>query len=166
MAKMNEQLARGGMLVSLLTVFLFLARLRFFRLSALVATSIVMVAALIMLGFKQSLYVYLVTAVIAIVFFPSSSSLMFLVFFGSYPLLKAWLENQPRLSSVLWPTKLTYFAVIFFLARYVLWYILFGGWGFVSRVSILAIPLAIVFDLALSLLAPYIESTLKNYRLR
>ena len=133
----TKRLARLAILTALGTVLLVLGSvLPTGRLALIALSSLAVCVALMMYGIKWSLAVFALTAALGALLFPGASAVMYIAFFGYYPIAKSLFERLHTLWQV-WACKFALytlaFVVYWLLARAVFtftggelaWYVLY-----------------------------------------
>lgn len=108
-----KRTARLAAMVAVGTVFLFLARIiPSGRLALMVLTSFPVCLALMLYGVGWSVGVFFATAVLGLLLFPGAVAILYLLFFGYYPIAKSVFErvHSPVL---MFGLKLLLYAVVF-----------------------------------------------------
>lgn len=86
------------MLAALATVFMLLSYFPYFTYAVPAVSGVVMLVVLIELGHKWAWVSYIVTAALSLLFAEHEAKLMFVLFLGFYPIIKAYIEklnNRP-----------------------------------------------------------------------
>ena len=133
----TKRLARLAILTALGTVLLVLGSvLPTGRLALVALSSLAVCVALMMYGIKWSLVVFVLTAALGALLFPGASAIMYIAFFGYYPIAKSLFERLHKLWQV-WACKFALytfaFVIYWLLARAIFtftggeltWYILY-----------------------------------------
>ena len=133
----TKRLARLAILTALGTVLLVLGSvLPTGRLALIALSSLSVCVALMMYGIRWSLVVFALTAALGALLFPGASAVMYLAFFGYYPIAKSLFERLHKLWQV-WACKFALytfaFVIYWLLARAVFtftggelaWYVLY-----------------------------------------
>lgn len=116
----SKSIALGGILSALSLVILYLTNvLPLNTLALLTLTSGLVAVALIRTGVASALLVYTVTCMLSFFMIPPHIFLMYLLFFGSYSIIKALVERIEYLG-VEWLIKFVFFNIVFFLGFNVL----------------------------------------------
>lgn len=99
MRKKSKAIAMSGMLSALAVVILFLGSLiELLDLSAAALASLAVMAAVIDLGVGYASGVYLTAAILSVLLFPKTATVVFAAFAGYYPIIKVYLDRiKPRL---------------------------------------------------------------------
>ena len=96
MKKKSSSIALAGMLAALAVVILYLGSLiELLDLSASVLGALAVMVAIVELGRSYAWGVYLVSAVLSVLLFPRTASIVFAAFVGYYPILKVYLDRIP-----------------------------------------------------------------------
>lgn len=109
--KQSKKITVSAMAIALSVVFMSLgAFIEVLDLTVAAITSCVMAFVFIEVGKPYTYFVWLGTSVLSFAFFPHSFNwISYLILFGFYPILKAYIEKTPK---ALWiPIKLAYFLV-------------------------------------------------------
>ena len=147
MRKQSAKTALGGICAALMLALLFL--LSVFPSATLAApavASVVMLLAVLELGKGWSVGVYAAASFLAIMVIPSKeAAVLFAVFFGYYPILKAVLESRIRNRIVNWIIKILLFLIVMTVSYYLM--IRFMGIEFeeIDRYGKAAVPLLLGF---------------------
>ena len=147
MLKQSAKTAFGGISAALMLALMFL--LSVFPSATIAApavASVVMLFAVLELGKGWSIGVYAATAVLSLLVLPSKeAAILFVVFFGYYPIIKAVLERKIRKRVLELTVKLLMFLVIISTAYYLM--IRFMGIEFeeIDKYGRAAVPLLLVF---------------------
>lgn len=147
MLKQSAKTALGGIGAALMLALLFL--LSIFPSATIAApavASVVMVFAVLELGKGWAFGVYTATAILAVMILPSKeAAVLYAVFFGYYPILKAVLERRIHRRLIEWIVKIALFLSIVSAAYYLM--IRFMGVEFeeIDKYGRAAIPLLLVF---------------------
>lgn len=93
--KKSSQVALCGMIASLCVIFMFLTGVFPFMTYAIPALAgILMIAIVVECGAKWALLVYLAVSFLSVIVTPDrTAALMFIAFFGFYPILKSYIEQ-------------------------------------------------------------------------
>ena len=113
--KNTKKITISAMLVALGTMFMIVgAVIEVMDLTAVAFASLLVVFAYIELGSPYTYLVWLCTALATFLLYPGSLMwLMYLLIFGIYPILKAYIERAPRV--FWWPIKLVFSNLAFVL---------------------------------------------------
>ena len=116
--RQTKRVTLSSMLVALTVVMMVIgAVLDVLDLSACALASLVMVFAYIEIGAPYTYLIWICATVISGIIFPGSLVwIEYLLVFGIYPILKAYIEKLPRL--FWWPAKLVYINAIIWLLIY------------------------------------------------
>ncbi len=96
MRKKSNSMAMAGMLSALAVVILYLGSLiELLDLSASVLAALAVMVAIMELGRGFAWGVYLVSAMLSLLLFPRTASVVFAAFVGYYPILKVYLDRIP-----------------------------------------------------------------------
>jgi hypothetical protein len=166
----TRRLAVSAMLAALGVVLLWLGALvEVLDLSVAALASMLAVFAVIEMGRRYAVLVYVVTALLSLLLLPvKTSALVYAVFAGYYPVLKAVLEGKlPRLAA--WCLKVAIFgaavaAALFVSARVLLFDLsrLWANWWYL----LLTVPVFLLYDVALTrLISAYIQKWRARLRL-
>lgn len=110
-----KQLVTGAMLSALTLVILYMTLLLPTNtLTLLTLASVMVPIALIRADFKTALLVYITSGLISLLFLPPSISMLYLLFFGAYGLIKYFIETINRMP-IEWLLKLIFFNFIFYI---------------------------------------------------
>ena len=114
----TKKVTLSSMMVALSVVVMVLgAVIDVLDLSACAMASLVMVFSYIELGSPYTFLIWICTTVLSAIIFPASMVWMeYLIVFGIYPLLKAYIERLPRI--FWWPVKLVYINAVIWLLIY------------------------------------------------
>ena len=148
----------GGLLSALSLLFLVVSAFApTLNLALMTLASLCIAIAVMELGTRQALIVYLTVSAIAVAWPGIAFSYLFLTFFGSFPLFKAFAEKRwPRFPAAIF--KLIISAILLAVtAALFVWPAVFGfmdqyGLPALIMLSILGLGLVLVYDYALSLL--------------
>ncbi len=177
MLKQSAKTALGGVGAALMLALMFL--LSVFpsaTISAPAVASVVMVFAVLELGKGWAFGVYAATAILAVLVLPSKeAAVLFAVFFGYYPIVKAVLEKKALRRILEWIIKILMFLAIVSAAYYLM--IRFMGVEFeeIGKYGRAAIPLLlgfgavafVAYDFCLTLFAgEYLRRWQKRFRKR
>ncbi len=177
MLKQSAKTALGGVGAALMLALMFL--LSVFPSATIAApavASVVMVFAVLELGKGWAFGEYAATAILALLVLPSKeAAVLFAVFFGYYPIIKAVLEKKIRRRVPEWTVKLAAFLSIVSAAYYLM--IRFMGVEFeeIGKYGKAAIPLLLLFgavafvayDFCLTLfVSEYLRRWQKRFRKR
>ena len=108
--------------------------------------SIVLLLIVIELGRKWAVGVYAASAILAVLLIPSKeAAILYVVFFGYYPILKAVLEQRVRSRVLEWVIKILLFVVIMTVSYYLM--IRFMGIEFeeIGKYGRAAVPILLAF---------------------
>ncbi len=147
MLKQSAKTALGGISAALMLALMFL--LSVFPSATIAApavASVVMLFAVLELGRGWSFGVYAATAILAVLVLPSKeAAVLYAVFFGYYPIVKAILEKKALRRVLEWMVKLALFLSIVSAAYYLM--IRFMGVEFeeIGKYGKAAIPLLLAF---------------------
>ncbi len=139
----TRSVATSGVLAALAVVILLLGSLiELLDLSAAAMASLVVMVAVIDLGIGYSVGVYAVSAVLSVLLFPKTATIVFAAFLGYYPILKVYLD---RIKPVLlqYAVKLALFNAFLFGILWLVEQLLGAG----NDWSALGIPLYILGNL-------------------
>ena len=170
MRKKSSSIAMAGMLAALAVVILYLgSMIELLDLSASVLGALAVMVAIVELGQGYAWGVYLVAAVLSVLLFPRTASVVFAAFVGYYPIVKVYLDRI-RVKVVQYFCKLVLFNLFLF---GMLWLCqVFLGteneWIALGKMLILLGNLCfVVYDFALSRLAIFylvkIKSKMKKH---
>ena len=133
----TKRLARLAILTALGTVLLVLGSvLPAGRLALVAISSVPVCVALMMYGVKWSLGVFVLTAALGALLFPGAAAIMYIAFFGFYPIAKSLFEKLHKLWQV-WACKFALYTFAFviywllaralfsFTGKELSWYILY-----------------------------------------
>lgn len=165
MKKKSKEIALAGMLSALAVVILFLgSMIELLDLSAAALATLVVMVAVIDLGNGKAVAVYLVSAILSVLMFPKTASIVFAAFVGYYPVLKVYLDKiRPK--------------VLQYVVKLVLFNIFLGGilwitegllglgtdWGSLGKaLFLLGNVTFVIYDFALGLLAVFYIVKIKN----
>jgi hypothetical protein len=114
----TKKVTLSSMMVALSVVVMVLgAVIDVLDLSACAMASLVMVFSYIELGSPYTFLIWICTTVLSAIIFPASMVWMeYLIVFGIYPILKAYIERLPRI--FWWPVKLVYINAVIWLLIY------------------------------------------------
>lgn len=147
MLKQSAKTALGGVGAALMLALMFL--LSVFPSATIAApavASVVMVFAVLELGKGWAIGEYAATAILALLILPSKeAAVLFAVFFGYYPIIKAVIEKKIRRRVPEWTVKIVLFLAIVSAAYYLM--IRFMGVEFeeIGKYGRAAIPLLLLF---------------------
>ena len=147
MLKQSAKTALGGVGAALMLALMFL--LSVFPSATIAApavASVIMLFAVLELGKGWAVGVYAATAILAVLILPSKeAAVLFAVFFGYYPIVKAVLEKKKLRRVLEWTVKLLLFLLIVSAAYYLM--IRFMGVEFeeIGKYGRAAIPLLLAF---------------------
>ncbi len=147
MLKQSAKTALGGICAALMLALMFL--LSVFPSATIAApavASVVMLFAVLELGKGWAVGVYASTAILSLLVLPSKeAAVLYAVFFGYYPIIKALLEKKIRKRVPEWIIKIVAFLAIISAAYYLM--IRFMGVEFeeIGKYGRAAIPLLLVF---------------------
>ena len=147
MLKQSAKTALGGVGAALMLALMFL--LSVFPSATIAApavASVVMVFAVLELGKGWAIGEYAATAILALLILPSKeAAVLFAVFFGYYPIVKAVIERKIRRRVPEWTVKIVSFLAIVSAAYYLM--IRFMGVEFeeIGKYGRAAIPLLLLF---------------------
>lgn len=159
--KRSQQVALCGMVAALCTLLLFMTGLFPFSTYAMPALAgLLMVTVAVETGYKWAFTLYAAVSLLAIILTPDKEAmLMFVAFFGHYPITKAQLERI-KFKPICWLLKLVCFNFCVIAAYFVIIYLFrmpdvltdFGDFGKYSVYILLALGnlLFIVYDFALT----------------
>lgn len=168
----TKRVTLSAMMVALSVVMMVIgAVLDVLDLSACALASLVMVFAYIEIGAPYTYLIWICTTVISGLIFPGSLVwIEYLVVFGIYPILKAYIERLPRV--LWWPIKLIYINVIIWLLIYFVDLIfgtpfLEGDTVWLRVVTYVLINVAfVVYDLFITVMVRYYFDKLRHRFLR
>ncbi|HIZ56606.1 MAG TPA: hypothetical protein H9671_10515 [Firmicutes bacterium] len=91
----SRQIAFGGMIAALCIALMFLSGvLPFMEITTPAVAGVLLIFIVLEIGFKWSLIVYAVTALLALLITPNrEAAVLFIAFFGYYPIIKSKLEQ-------------------------------------------------------------------------
>ncbi len=168
MGKKSKEVALAGMLTALAVVILFLGSLvELLDLSAAALAALVVMVAVIELGNGKAFAVYLAAAVLSVLMFPKTASIVFAAFIGFYPVLKVYLDKIPA-KAAQYMVKLILFNGFLVLIVWITETLLSlpTDWGSLGKaLYILGNVAFILFDFAIGRLAVFYIVKIKN-RLR
>lgn len=177
MLRQSAKTALGGISAALMLALMFL--LSVFPSATIAApavASVVMLFAVLELGRGWSVGVYAATAILALLVLPSKeAAVLFAVFFGYYPIIKALLEKKKLRRVAEWAIKLVMFLTIVSAAYYLM--IRFMGIEFeeIGKYGRAAVPVLLLFgavafvayDFCLTLfVSEYLRRWQKRFRKR
>lgn len=159
MGKRSYRVALGGMIAALCTVILFLTGpvpLGVYTLPAV--AGILLVAIVIEAGFRWGLLTYAVVAILSLFITPDmEAKLLFIFFFGYYPIIKAKLECM-RSRMLEWITKIGLFNVAIVSSYLMIIYVVgmkdvlneLGAYGHLGAIALLALGnvVFVLYDIA------------------
>lgn len=163
--KKSKAVATSGVLAALAVVILLLGSLiELLDLSAAAMASLVIMVAVIDLGIGYAAGVYAVAAVLSVLLFPKTATIVFAVFVGYYPIVKVYLDRiKPRLLQ--YTVKLVMFNAFLFGILWLVEQLLGAG----NDWSALGVPLYVlgnltflVFDLAIARLSLFYIHKIKR----
>lgn len=163
--KKSKAVATSGVLAALAVVILLLGSLiELLDLSAAAMASLVIMVAVIDLGIGYAAGVYAVAAVLSVLLFPKTATIVFAAFVGYYPIVKVYLDRiKPRLLQ--YTVKLVLFNAFLFGILWLVEQLLGAG----NDWSALGIPLYVlgnltflVFDLAIARLSLFYIHKIKR----
>ncbi|MBO7157905.1 MAG: hypothetical protein J6W31_04805, partial [Clostridia bacterium] len=94
MKKKSKEIALAGMLSALAVLILLLgSMIVLLDLSAAALAALVVMVAMIDFGNGKAVAVYLVSAILSVLMFPKTASIVFAAFVGYYPVLKVYLDK-------------------------------------------------------------------------
>ncbi len=165
MGKKSKEVAMAGMLTALAVVILFMGSLvELLELSAAALAALAVMVAVIELGNGKAFAVYLASALLSVLLFPKTASIVFATFVGFYPVLKVYLDKIP--SKVLqYAVKLVLFNGFLVL---ILWITetllgLSSDWGSLGKaLFLLGNGAFILYDFAIGRLAVFYIVKIKN----
>lgn len=147
MRKQSAKTALGGICAALMLALLFL--LSIFPSATIAApavASVVMLFAVLELGKGWAFGVYTAASILAVLLIPSKeAAVLFAVFFGYYPILKAILEKRIHNRALDWIIKIVLFLVVMSISYFLM--IRFMGIEFeeIDRYGKAAVPLLLAF---------------------
>ena len=120
--KQSTKTALGGVSVALSTAILFLMSVfPSATIAAPAVASMVLLFVVLELGRKWAVGVYAAGAILALLLIPSKeAAILYAVFFGYYPILKAVLEQNIRVRALEWLVKILLFAVVMTVSYYLM----------------------------------------------
>ncbi|MBQ3003763.1 MAG: hypothetical protein IJD82_08530, partial [Clostridia bacterium] len=160
-----KAVATSGVLAALAVVILLLGSLiELLDLSAAAMASLVIMVAVIDLGIGYAAGVYAVAAVLSVLLFPKTATIVFAAFVGYYPIVKVYLDRiKPRLLQ--YTVKLVLFNTFLFAILWLVEQLLGAG----NDWSALGVPLYVlgnltflVFDLAIARLSLFYIHKIKR----
>lgn len=163
--KKSKAVATSGVLAALAVVILLLGSLiELLDLSAAAMASLVIMVAVIDLGIGYAAGVYAVAAVLSVLLFPKTATIVFAAFVGYYPIVKVYLDRiKPRLLQ--YTVKLVMFNTFLFAILWLVEQLLGAG----NDWSALGVPLYVlgnltflVFDLAIARLSLFYIHKIKR----
>ena len=163
--KKSKAVATSGVLSALTVVILLLGSLiELLDLSAAAMASLVVMVALIELGVGYAVGVYAAAAVLSVLLFPKTATIVFAAFVGYYPIVKVYLDRiKPKFLQ--YAVKLLLFNAFLFGILWVLKQLLGAG----NDWSALGYPLYVlgnltfvVFDFAIARLSVFYIYKLRN----
>lgn len=163
--KKSKAVATSGVLAALAVVILLLGSLiELLDLSAAAMASLVIMVAVIDLGIGYAAGVYAVAAVLSVLLFPKTATIVFAAFVGYYPIVKVYLDRiKPRLLQ--YTVKLVLFNTFLFAILWLVEQLLGAG----NDWSALGVPLYVlgnltflVFDLAIARLSLFYIHKIKR----
>ena len=160
MNKGIRKLTFCGLIAALCSVIMLLSYVPYLTYSAPAVAAVFIMVCFIETGNKYTLYAYIVSAVIILLFAEPISKVLYAVFFGNYPLLKC-LYEKPKTPFVRWVLKISNFnlsVIIIYLILKVLTGLSFNDFADIGRYGAYVFLLLcngafVVFDIALSRLA-------------
>lgn len=177
-----SDLTLGGILVALSLILLYMMTLvPTNTLTLLTLVSFLPPIALMRSGVKTALLVYICTALSSFLFMPLNITLLYLLFFGIYGMIKGFIErmNKPFIEIVL---KLLFFNIIFLISVFVFKELLgltilnsltkllayFTTQPITSTLGFLIVwgivqPIFLIYDYALTLLVGHYDDLIKKY---
>lgn len=176
MLKQSAKTAIGGICAALMLSIMFLLSFPSTTIAAPAVASIVMLFAVLELGKGWAVGVYAATAVLALLVVPSKeAAVLFVSFFGYYPIIKALLEKKIRFRALEWVVKLVLFLAIISASYYLM--IRFMGIEFeeIGKYGKAAVPLLlgagavafVAYDFCLTLfVGEYLRRWQKRFRKR
>ncbi len=93
MKKNTVRIAFCSLMAALGTVFMWLSYFPYFTYAVPAFSGLVMLIVLIEIGAKWAWVTYIITAILSLLFAEPEAKLMFVLFLGYYPILKAHIEN-------------------------------------------------------------------------
>ncbi len=157
----TRAVALGGMMAALAILFLVAgAILPTADLSLLALSSLPIAVAVIELGYKRALLVYLAVSLISLAWPGIAFSYLFLFFFGIFPVLKAVFEFRlnraiSALAKQLVANILVLLATWLFAREMILAQAATWGWWYIPALVVLLQVLILVYDYALTLLISF-----------
>lgn len=117
--KHTKKITFCAILSSLCTVIMLLSFFPYFTYAVPAFSSLVMMIILIELGAKWAFFSYLTSSFLIFLFAETESKILFILFFGFYPIMKALIEKINK-TLIEWPLKLALFNTMVLLAYFVL----------------------------------------------
>ena len=120
--KQSAKTAFGGIAAALsLTILFLMSIFPSATIAAPAVASIVLLFIVLEIGRKWAVGVYFATGLLAVLLIPSKeAAILYVVFFGYYPIIKALLEQHIRLRALEWVTKLLLFNVVMTVSYYLM----------------------------------------------
>lgn len=161
----SKAVASSGMLAALAVVILLLGSLiELLDLSAAAMASLVIMVAVIDLGVGWAVGVYLVSAILSVLLFPKTATVVFAAFVGYYPIIKVYLDKiRPKVLQ--YATKLILFNAFLYIALRLAEQLLGAGneWSSLGyALFVLGNLTFIVFDFAIGRLSLFYIIKIKN----
>lgn len=165
MKKKTKSLAFAGILSALAVVILLLGSLiDVLDLSAAALASLVVMVAVLELGNRWALGVYVTASVLSVLLMPRTASVVFAAFIGGYPVWKVYLDRiKPRILQ--YAAKLLLFNAFLTLALWICKQLIGASneWLELGKLLyLLANPTFLLFDFAIGQLSVYYLTKLKN----
>lgn len=160
--KRSTKIALGGMITGLCIMLMFMTGLFPFATYALPALAgLILVAMVVEFGSKQALIVYAAVSILSIFMTPDrEAAIMFIAFFGHYPILKGIIERKIPSRVLEWVVKMLSFNICIVLGYLFVINIMgitevldsFGDFGRYSVLVLLALGnvVFIIYDFALT----------------
>lgn len=166
MQKKSKAVATAGMLAALAVVILLLGSMfELLDLSAAAMAALVIMVAVIDLGNGWAFGVYLASAVLSVLLFPKTATVVFAAFLGYYPILKVYLDRiRPKFFQ--YAVKLIVFNAFLYIALLLAEKLLGAGneWSSLGYLLFLLGNLTfIVFDFAIERLSLFYIRKIKKH---
>lgn len=156
----NTKIAFGGIMAALSVVCMLLSYFPYFTYAAPGVASLFVMVALIETDKKWAIGVYIASALLILIFAENESRFIYLLFFGHYPILKAFFDGRFK-GVILWTFKIITFNIcvvaIYYITSAMVGFSLeefsvLGKYG-VTIILLLLNAVFIVYDIALSRIA-------------